>query len=175
MTIFVGVLLILLTFALIVYPFYRRLRPAVSRKNERLQELSSKRDTSYSMLKELEFDRASGILTEEDYRDLEGRYKKKAINVLKEMDNVEKGSPVEDEIERQVKRLRQKQAGGVADDEIERQVKQVRNRRQAVAGGPAAKQRNQPPPQGQRRFCRQCGARAGEQDRYCAACGTQLN
>ena len=59
------------------------------------------------MLKELEFDFQSGILTEEDYRDLEARYKRKAISILRDVDNLEKGTEVEAEIEKQVRELRQ--------------------------------------------------------------------
>jgi hypothetical protein len=58
------------------------------------------------MLKELEFDRQSGILTDEDYRDLVERYKRKAISLLKNIDEVESGAGVDEEIEEQVKELR---------------------------------------------------------------------
>ena len=69
--------------------------------------MRSKRDTTYSMLKELEFDVQSGILTDEDYRDLEARYKRRAISILRDIDDLEKETDVEDEIERQVLELRQ--------------------------------------------------------------------
>jgi hypothetical protein len=61
------------------------------------------------MLKELEFDFQSGILTEEDYRNLEARYKRKAISTLRGIDDLAKGTNVEEEIERQVRELRQSQ------------------------------------------------------------------
>jgi hypothetical protein len=64
------------------------------------------------MLKELEFDFQSGLLTDEDYRDLEARYKNRAISILKEMDTpADKAEPEKDsldeEIEKQVQELRQ--------------------------------------------------------------------
>ncbi len=108
MTVFIAILLTVLTFAFITYPFFRqRVRSADSSEDEKLQELHSKRNTAYSMLKELEFDFQSGILTEEDYRDLEARYKRKAIAILRNIDDSEKGTDVEDEIEKQVLELRQ--------------------------------------------------------------------
>jgi cytochrome c-type biogenesis protein CcmI len=106
MTILVAVVLTVLTFAFVVYPLFKqRSRSVGSVEDEKLQELHSKRDTTYSMLKELEFDFQSGILTEEDYRDLETRYKRKAISTLRDIDDLEKGTEVE-EIEKQVLELR---------------------------------------------------------------------
>ncbi len=108
MTLVVGLVLAVLTFAFIVYPLFKRRSPSAgSAENEKLQELHSKRDTTYSMLKELEFDFQSGILTEGDYQDLETRYKRKAISILKEIDGSEKGTEIDEEIEKQVRELRQ--------------------------------------------------------------------
>jgi len=108
MIVFVALVLTVLTFAFIVYPLFKQRSPSVDLvKDEKLQELHSKRDTTYSMLKELEFDFQSSILTEEDYRDLEARYKGKAISILKDIDDLQKSTEVEEEIERQVLELRQ--------------------------------------------------------------------
>lgn len=107
MTVFVALVLTIATFAFIAYPlFKRRSRPVDSGGDEKLRELRSKRDTTYSMLKELEFDFQSGILTEEDYRELEARYKRKAVSILRDMNDLAKGTEVEEEIERQVRELR---------------------------------------------------------------------
>ncbi len=107
MIIFVAIILAVLTFAFVVYPlFKRRLRSVDAGDDEKMQELHSKRDTTYSMLKELEFDFQSGILTEEDYRDLETRYKRKAISTLRDIDSLAQGVEAEDEIEKQVRELR---------------------------------------------------------------------
>ncbi len=107
MTVFVAVLLTVLAFAFIIYPLLRQRSPRVGlTEDEKLQELSSKRDTTYSMLKEMEFDLQSGILTEEDYHDLEARYKKKAISILRGIDDLKAGTSVDDEIEKRVLGLR---------------------------------------------------------------------
>lgn len=115
MSVFVALLLTVLAFVFITVPFSRfkrRLRPVESTQNEKLQELHSHRDTTYSMLKELEFDYQSGLLTDEDYRDLETRYRRKAISVLKNIDASEKGADLkgtdlEEEIEKEIRELRQ--------------------------------------------------------------------
>ncbi len=87
MTVFVVVVLTVLTFGFITYPLFKqRLRLTDSVEDEKLRELHSRRDTTYSMLKELEFDFQSGVLTEEDYHDMELRYKSKAISILKDTD-----------------------------------------------------------------------------------------
>ena len=107
MTVFVALVLAVLTFVFVIYPFFRpKLRPVDSSEDEKLQELHSERDTTYSMLKELEFDFQSGILTKDDYRDLEARYKHKAISTLRNIDDTGRGVGVEEEIERQVQDLR---------------------------------------------------------------------
>ena len=107
MTIFIAVLLPVLTFAFVAYPLFRqKLRPVDSVEDEKLRELHSRRDTTYSMLKELEFDFQSGILSEDDHRDLEAKYKKKAISILKDIDDLAKGTGLDKEIERQVLELR---------------------------------------------------------------------
>ena len=98
-----------LSFAFIAYPFFRsRLASSAAdpAENDRLQELNSRKDTTYSMLKELEFDRQSGILTEEDYKDLEARYKGKAISILKDIDSLAKDGDPEDAIEKEVMSMR---------------------------------------------------------------------
>ncbi len=107
MIIAAALLLTVLTFAFIIYPLLKQKSRSVdSAEGEELQELHSKRDTTYSMLKELEFDFKSGVLTDEDYRNLEASYKKKAVSILKDIDNVEKDSDVEKEIETQILELR---------------------------------------------------------------------
>ncbi len=112
MTVVVALVLAAFTFAFVVYPFFRqRSRTVEPLEDEKLQELHSQRDTTYSMLKELEFDFQSGVLTEEDYRDLEARYKGKAISILKGIDERERGTGIDEEIERQV--LAQRQSKGL--------------------------------------------------------------
>ncbi|MFC2010929.1 c-type cytochrome biogenesis protein CcmI [Chloroflexota bacterium] len=108
MTVFIALVLTVLVFAFIAYPLLKQRSPSVdSKEDEKSRELHSKRDTTDSMLKELEYDFQSGILTEEDYRDLEAEYKSKAVSILKKLDDVGKDANLEEEIEKQVLGLRQ--------------------------------------------------------------------
>ncbi len=84
MSIFFAILLTVAAFGYVAYPLLRGPRRAVADAgNEGVDGLLTRRDTTYSMLKELEFDYHSGLLTEEDYRDLEDRYRGQAISILK--------------------------------------------------------------------------------------------
>ena len=115
------------------------------------------------MLKELEFDLQSGLLTEQEYRDLETRYKRKAISILKDVDGLEKGigkdNDVEDAIEAQVKKMRLARnpqgKGNQVEDDIEKEVLKVRQSRGA--------------------FCTKCGTKTQGGDRFCASCGARLD
>ena len=154
MTVFVALALTVLVFAFITYPLLKqRLSSVDSVEDEELQELRSKRDTTYSMLKELEFDFQSGILTEEDYRDLEARYKSKAISILKNLDDIGKGSNLDEGTEKQVLELRQGKSSTI-DEEVEKEILKLRRSKG--------------------RFCPQCGARYQRDDRFCSLCGTSL-
>ena len=152
MIIFFAISLTVLTFAFITYPLFRqRLHPEDTTEDEERQELRSKRDTTYSMLKELEFDFQSGILSEDDYQDLETRYKRKAVSILRDMDDLEKGTAMDDEIEKLVLEMRR---GKGVDVEKENEITEPR--------------------QTEERFCPQCGERYQEGARFCSHCGTRL-
>jgi len=91
MTILFTILLTVLTCVWILYPlFSKKAKLSEAGDNEKLDELRSERDTTYSMLKELEFDYQSGITSEEDYQELEARYKRKAISTLRDIDSADK-------------------------------------------------------------------------------------
>lgn len=160
MTIFLALLLTVVAFACATYPLLKR-KPSLSdgsTEDENLEELQSHRDTTYSMLKELEFDYQSGILSKEDYEALRNRYKRKAANILRDIDGLKEDTDADDEIEKRVLALRQRRSepspdNGVS-DEIEERVLGLRQRKG--------------------RFCPQCGAPHEADDRFCTRCGTKL-
>jgi len=158
MTVFIALLLTAAVFIFIAMPLIRQRKNAASSGDDRFRELSSKRDTTYSMLKELEFDLQSGLLTEQEYRDLETRYKRKAISILKDVDGLEKDNEVEDTIEAQVKKLHltgnSQGKGNQVEDDIEKEVLRVR--------------------QSRGEFCAKCGTKTQKADRFCASCGARL-
>lgn len=79
-------------------------------ENEELGELYSQRDATYSAIEELEFDLKSGTLSNEDFDVLKQSYKAKAVSILKEIDDKEKGPGLDGEIEGQILELRQSKA-----------------------------------------------------------------
>lgn len=109
MTILFALLLAVLAFAFVSYPLLKR-RSYSSDPSDtgELQELYSKRDTTYSMIKELEFDLQSGTLNKADHEDLSEKYKTKAVSLLRDIDNVEQGDDVETTIEKQILELRKR-------------------------------------------------------------------
>ena len=91
MTVFVAILLTLFTFSFVSYPlFMKRFHSTDEFEDERLKELYDRKDNIYSMLCELELDFQSGIIIEKDYHDLKVRYKRKAIFILRDIDNLRK-------------------------------------------------------------------------------------
>ena len=108
MTVFIAVAVGVLALVFVSYPFFKKGPRSVDPVEDgRLQALQSKRDTLYSALEELRFDLESGTLTEEEHRDLEARYRTMAVSVLRDIDNLDKSTEAEDEIEKQVMALRQ--------------------------------------------------------------------
>lgn len=173
MTVFAILFLTVLAFAFIAYPFLRQKSSSVvAAGDEQLQELHSRRDTTYAMLKELEFDKESGILSEDDYQELEARYKDKAISILRGIDDVGKGTEVEDEIENRVQKLRLEKSSSV-DEEVEKDVLRLR-RGKSSPGGKEVEKEVLGPRRSQYRFCSQCGAGSQERDRFCSRCGARL-
>lgn len=179
MTVFVALLLTVAAFAAIVYPFFRRQAGFVDTDQDtETQELRSRRDTTYSMLKELEFDYQSGLLTEEDYQDLQKRYRRKGITLLKNLDRLETGAGPEDELENQIQRLRRRPEKAVdPDDELEKQISRLRrsgDRQTAAEDDTEALITRTRQPVGTARFCPGCGEKTRAGDRFCPHCGTRL-
>jgi rubrerythrin len=75
---------------------------------ERMQSLINKKEESYRLIKDLEMDYKMGKLSLEDYQELEGRYKQEAIEILKKIDAQDSKKKLEEEIEQELRALRQK-------------------------------------------------------------------
>lgn len=74
----------------ILYPFLRRRAgsPAEPREDELARELIEEKTALYRAIRELEFDRQAGHLTEPDYAELRARYEARAAAVLKRLDDL---------------------------------------------------------------------------------------
>src|SRR5689334_7933041 len=130
--------------ALVGIAALRAVRPLVSPHDDRTVVIGERtratleRDKTLTLraIKDLEFDRAMGKLSEEDFRDMSGRLRSRAARLIKQLDA---GAGYRDQIERDLaKRLGQGAAAAAAT----RACAQC-----ALANDPDAK------------FCKNCGAR----------------
>ncbi|MDO8671550.1 MAG: zinc ribbon domain-containing protein [Dehalococcoidia bacterium] len=137
--------------------------------------LLGKKDTAITALRELEFDHAVGSLSDDDYSELRDKYEKKAISLLKTLDDVSEA-----------------EAKGQRKGSDRRTVQEGRNRRgkKREMIGPACAECGEPYEEGDQ-FCRICGAELSnnaesspacpecgepfeEGDIFCGACGFTL-
>ncbi len=164
MTVFAALVLAIAVISFIAYPIIRSRQVAEPVADETLEELQSKRETTYAAIEEIKFDYEQGKLSLSDYQDLEKRYKEKAIFILKEIDAQESGKELEDEIEEEVMRLRR--ARRVAAEKLicpqcGREVS--REARFCSSCGSPLPLR-----------CPNCGATYEVGDRFCSRCGESL-
>ena len=135
--------------AWVVHPLFRRQATEgeiAFREGGPLEQLTSEKDAALSAIRELDFDYETGKLSEEDYHDLRGQYRSKAIALLKEIDRVAKGGKTEDRIEREIRALR-------------------KTRRQASKA---------PKSSADQAFCPKCGTRNLASHKFCPSCGYKL-
>ena len=140
MTVLVIALMGLGGLAAVLYPLRRHYeRDESGEARLQLRELVATKETLYSTLKELDFDRVAGKLSEEDFRQLEARYRARAIEVLKAIDTL-KGEPPEDDeelaiaMEREILALRAK----IEAPPLHLNRKPLRSLRVPVAGSQSA-------------------------------------
>ena len=169
MTVLILLLLAVPAFALTLYPLFRPKPQATavrSARDEEVADLHSRRDATYEALNDLKLEYQSGGLSERDYHDLEGKYQDRAFALMKRLDSATAPGGVEDEIEKQVLRLRKVKketsdagAPGGTEDEIEKQI--MRLRKVKTEGGGAS-------------VCPSCKAATRPGDRFCPGCGADL-
>lgn len=128
---------------------------------EDIEESASPKVQALLALKEIEFDRATGKLSDEDYHELRAKYSRVA---LEEIDREEQGEAAE------------RQGARTADDAAEALVRQVANGKVAVCPNCG------PRPEADATFCSDCGkplAQAGklaaESSVFCEGCGAKLS
>jgi len=121
--------------------------PSEPTSEDSLRDLKMQKEEIYTAIKEMEFDHKMGKLSEEDYHTLREKYRAKAIDSLKRVDELERKKGFSKDIE----------------DEIEKEVLALRR-----GGGKVT------PKKGGDIFCTQCGRRRSPGDRFCSWCGTRM-
>jgi hypothetical protein len=107
-----------------------------------------RRDQALAALREIEFDQATGKLSDEDHQRLQARYQAEALDALRAVDETRSGKPGSRPIET---------APTTGDaDQVERLIAEARAR---------ARGRRQ-------RFCEECGALLEGGGKFCVECGT---
>ena len=118
-SIFIGVLILLLVIGWVLWPLLvarqERLQLESSEVNQQLENLLFEREAALLAIRDLQFDRQMGKLSDEDFTQLDTRYRAHAIQILRQLDELgvvpnEAEAPAEDSldawIERAVEELR---------------------------------------------------------------------
>ncbi len=118
-------------------------------RDERGKALQQRKEEVYAAIKEMEFDYGMGKVSEEDYQELRSQYKVRALEIMKELDTLDRGEDVDAAIEKEVQQLRVKgKAKGESIDE-EEDVEEIN-------------------------FCPQCGRKIDPENNFCTGCGMRL-
>jgi hypothetical protein len=110
-----------------------------------------RKELALAALKEIEFDRATGKLSDADYEKMLARYTREAVEALREAEAVPGGGNGHGPAPAVVVPV-----GAVADDPVERLIAEAR---QASQG---------------RKFCTSCGAALEGSGRFCVECGARM-
>jgi len=108
------ILLILIMLVSAVYVAQPYWHPAVAarspRGNNLLGELIEKRDELLAALKEIEFDHATGKMADDDFAEMNERYRNEAVTVLKRIDALGGGNGASKKLEKDLAKLRSKRS-----------------------------------------------------------------
>jgi hypothetical protein len=118
-------------------------------------------------IKELEFDRAMGKVSEKDFSEMSGRLRARAMRILRQLDA---GTGYRSEIEGEIAR-RLAQPGAAAAPAVDKRAPAESDDEEAVAGRQSAAVAAVDPSEA---ACGSCGTRNDADARFCKACGSRL-
>ncbi|MFQ5631185.1 MAG: zinc ribbon domain-containing protein [bacterium] len=143
MEIIIFIVIILASLAYITQPYFQK-QPAVPKtkkaQSKRRIDLQAQRDTVLASIKDLEFDREMGKVSEEDYLQMNDQFRREAVSILQQIDQ-SNGRPGAHK-----KRKR--------DRHIVRQQKNAKGGHSCMHCGAEIDQQD--------RFCSNCGGKAGK-------------
>jgi len=147
-----AILVGLAVLAVVLDPLLRNAAPSAQPFIEPEDLEETPKGIALAALREIEFDRATGKLSDEDYAALKAKYSEEALALLRAEENA--------------------QAADAGPDRVEAMVEA---RLRALRGaGPSACPRCGPRPEADAIFCSNCGDRLGGTSR-CVACGAALH
>lgn len=155
------------------YPLFKaRTEEALTVAGEAAMEsLRTQRDAVYASIKELDFDHEMGNLSGKDHTDLRERYTRKAVAILKALDEQPRLAPVgawdeglDDAIEQEVAAVRQARRADVGVDTEAPVASRHQPKQVAVSKGKQATL-----------ICPRCGMAYDTGDAFCRHCGAALS
>ncbi len=116
--------------------------------NERLNQITLKKEGAYAAIKELEFDLSMGKLSKEDFETMKKQYTLDALEYIEEIDQLQASEKIDPKL---------------TEEEIEKNTENENS--------PLHKDRSTIEDSV---FCTQCGEKAENQDHFCANCGAEM-
>ncbi len=116
--------------------------------NERLNQITLKKEGAYATIKELEFDLSMGKLSKEDFETMKEQYTLDALEYMEEIDQLQASEKIDPTL---------------TEEEIEK------NTENEISVLPEARSTVKASV-----FCTQCGEKAFGQDQFCSSCGAEL-
>ena len=145
--------------AYVLWPLLSRVAPDVPVEDDRLTDLLSRKDGALIAIKDLEFDRQVGKLSDEDYQRFNARLRQQAIGYLQQIDKlVPQSAQLDEALEVEIARLRKTHTAPVA----------VNGKASPVAASVV----ETPAGESAAQFCTNCGNALAAQHKFCANCGT---
>jgi hypothetical protein len=163
--------------ALLVVFVSRPLRKArrASQAESQLDSLQARYESLLTQIREMDFDHATGKITDEDYASLRKPLVGEAAGVLQQIDALLAVAP-EDEIERAVAARRQRQPAAIASTEsdLEAAIEARRKRKPAPAATVDEEIEAAVSARRQALSCPACGKPIQAGDAFCSRCGAPL-
>ncbi len=145
------VLLAMVAVFIVGYPLVRGERDLDDDESaEEAADLYHRKESAYAALKELEFDYRTGKLSEDDYRELEAKYRTEGLEVLEAIEAYESGEPLPESF-----RLDAETHDGACEDDLDAEEEDLE---------PAM-------PPG---YCAECGEQNPRKSAFCRECGSSL-
>ncbi|HEY4688437.1 MAG TPA: zinc ribbon domain-containing protein [Anaerolineae bacterium] len=169
---FIGAAIAAFLFLFIGQPL-RRTHPSAETGSQ-LDTLIARRESLYTQIRELDFDHATGKVTDADYAPIRDRLKTEAAGVLRQIDELLTAMPTAvDDLEQAIA-ARRKRKPAAADADLEAAIATRRKRKPATAGTGDADLEAAIAARRKALACHNCGKPLNPGDAFCSKCGAPV-